>query len=265
MENRRVATELLKDGKTRYYDADDLRTLWYSDIDINGNIRFLDEDMIPTGDIGVRTTDKEIRIYDRYYNLKGSMQTYGSETYYYDENEIEVGTSHTYKGGITEFTASDNASRKDTADPNKKESDFIKYQDRMDTHYSVGTKVRFRHANVFQWIALVLFAVSLVCSGITPGILLCAVIGALAAFAVFYLDSGQFVKKEHFHPMSVRIGFEVTAVIAVAVMTFLKYKLNSWLYQNYYNNRLSVIVLSLTIPALIGSAVYKLIDRNKKD
>ncbi|MBP0969447.1 MAG: hypothetical protein J5744_04805 [Oscillospiraceae bacterium] len=266
MEGKTIRSEEEKDGRTRYFD-DNHHTLGYSKPDQYGRIIFYDESGIPTGDYAEIRTPNETWVYDSYGVLKAIRQTYGNESTFYDKNYIETGRSISYVGGITEYTPTKSQgtggiySDEHIIGPGPEETLRADY---WDNHIREGRVVRFSHLNLFQWAALILFAVSLFCSGITPAVLLYIIIGLLIFVAIKLLDSMAFASAFNYHPRSISAGFEIVTIIGLAAAVYLRPRLNSFLYGNHYNNRLSLIFLSLSIIPVAASLVYKVIDRKKK-
>ena len=262
MNKKTIRTEEMKDGSTRYYD-DGYHTLGYSKPDKYGKIIFYDEHMIPTGDYAERTTSNEIRVYDSLSRLKRIMRTYGSQTTFYDEYDREIGRSTSYVDGIYDYEPTVRSGRRGFLGDSHIKRPYlseVRNPAYWETHYWDGRVVRFKHLNLFQIAALAMFAIALFINGITPAVLLYVVIGVLIFFVVKVLESMDFESAENYHPLSVWPGFEMFTAIGLAAAAYLRPRLNSFLYQNYYNNRLSVLVLTLTIIPVVASAVYKIID-----
>lgn len=266
MEAKTIHSEVQNDGKTRYFD-DNYNTLGYSGPGSNGRIIFYDENGIPTGDYAEICTPNETRVYDSYGVLKAIKQTYGRESYFYDKNHIETGRSISYVEGITDYTPAKSQgsggiySDSHIKRPGTEETFRPGY---WDNHTTEGRVVRFSHLNLFQWAALILFAVALFCNGITPAVLLYVIIGLLIFVAIKMMDSMAFASAFNFHPRSISAGFEIVTMIGLGAAVFLRPRLNSFLYGNRYNNRLSLLFLALTIIPVAASLVYKIIDRKKK-
>lgn len=259
---KRIHTEVLRDGMTRYFD-DNYNTLYYSKTDKDGRIIFCDENGIETGDYAEKTGPNEFSVYDRYLTLKGSWVNSGQETIFYDENKIETGRSQNYKGGIHDYSATKHTVSRIDAGRHLRGPRLsgVTNRDYWDTHYSDGILIKSRHPNPFQLAAIVLFGVALFINGITPAWILYVIIAVILFVAIKLLDSMDFDSASNFHPLSVTPDFEIAVLIGLAAAVFLRPRLNSFLYENYYNNRLSVFVLALTIIPVAASAVYKIIDR----
>lgn len=111
-----------------------------------------------------------------------------------------------------------------------------------------------REFSDLHWSAAIVFILVLLTSKVFPGWVPYMITGT--AFIILWTQYIQY--DAGLRPMSRTVWFEVIVTALTGVTMLVKYKFNEWLYHNYYDNRIPLILLGCIIAIMLASATGKL-------